>query len=1016
MVSQTQLRQSATVGRTAQLRQTTQSSQIQKAAQKQRVAQLQQLRTQQTAQTAQEIAEREAKINELVAAINRSSKRVKKLGVRYLDKREIAEAKTEVARLEGELSYYEEAKKVIDEGGILASTDLDSKAKEYAIKTGTYQERKAREKYIKSKQEAKSKAKEELERLKRISSKLPVAEQVKFLERRGYKVEVKSQPAGIKLGGGTPSSTKLVGTKVYGAGQGGQFISDALSNQQTQQYSVIGAAGDEGKPVQFSFGSAAFESGKRLLKKVFTGKGSLDEVFLPLDIAQTPPTEEQVVIGEKGNIILSGRQFTERQKEIIEQSGFAVKTKGEIIKEERKAAESTLLSEQKRLQEQVNIGSISIKEAQTQLNIKREKVQAEFTPIELKERRSPIRDIAELPLYSTPLGAFVVTKKEMQEAPLMLIDTEAIKSGKATIGSQLSIKTTPKQVIATGIGVLGGFGLLKKASAEATEVRIQSASQSIKERPTTIYSKQFREGDEIIELGRFKAVGDSSVAYGEIITSGKIVKEGKQIIRGKATTTVTTTDYLTGRPIIVSESKIIAGFGRTFPQQMAITPSISQVASGTTSRIIITGKPARNVIDLTSPRGIKMIQRGEKPFIRMDVFTKPQGITKEWIGQQTQKIKFMDETYLFSDSGKVDMMKFRKTYNPLTKTRGKELSKFGFSIEQKGVTQVVETPKFLKKGVPTEVKILQPADIKKTPFAKTFQFGDYATGVPKSQIPVQIQPPEAVVTYSKIAEVGRGETIQVLETATDSKILGTGVMTQTNLWAGVEAPTITSERGFGAVLPILTQNQLSVTKTRTLAETLPTFSLPSKEAEESISISKTKSSLSTKPLEAIKQTVAPQLALEEATRQTQQRQFAQMSQMSDFQVRPNMEFTPRLPKSTSFVSVAKKMVQKPELFKVFVRKAGADVEFGTFGTKQTARKELFKQLSGTLRASGFIEKGGKKLKVKELGFLGAGFRPSKKDSFRVVQRKEKRLGTSGETEELQFFKKKKGKKKGGLFL
>jgi len=93
-------------------------------------------------------------------------------------------------------------------------------------------------------------------------------------------------------------------------------------------------------------------------------------------------------------------------------------------------------------------------------------------------------------------------------------------------------------------------------------------------------------------------------------------------------------------------------------------------------------------------------------------------------------------------------------------------------------------------------------------------------------------------------------------------------------------------------------------------------------------------------------------------------------------------------------------------FKVFVRKSGKDVELGEFGTLREAKKSLIGELKSTLRASGFVKKGGKKVR---LNLFGREFRRGKEDPFRVVQRKTKRLGTTPEVREIQFFKKKKGK-------
>jgi len=103
-------------------------------------------------------------------------------------------------------------------------------------------------------------------------------------------------------------------------------------------------------------------------------------------------------------------------------------------------------------------------------------------------------------------------------------------------------------------------------------------------------------------------------------------------------------------------------------------------------------------------------------------------------------------------------------------------------------------------------------------------------------------------------------------------------------------------------------------------------------------------------------------------------------------------------------------------FKVFARRFGVDKEIGTFQTKEAAKGKLFTRLTKTLAASGYITKGKTKLKVSDLGTLKEGFRKSKIDVFRVVEKKPKRLkkGTF-ETEEIKLFKGKGRKSKKNLF-
>lgn len=100
------------------------------------------------------------------------------------------------------------------------------------------------------------------------------------------------------------------------------------------------------------------------------------------------------------------------------------------------------------------------------------------------------------------------------------------------------------------------------------------------------------------------------------------------------------------------------------------------------------------------------------------------------------------------------------------------------------------------------------------------------------------------------------------------------------------------------------------------------------------------------------------------------------------------------------------------LFAVFTRKGGKDVEIGEFGTKTEAVKGLTRELKGTLRASGFIEekRTGRKLGFGELDILGGEFRQSKIEPFRIVQRREKRLGTKSEVFSIKAARRSKKRK------
>lgn len=114
--------------------------------------------------------------------------------------------------------------------------------------------------------------------------------------------------------------------------------------------------------------------------------------------------------------------------------------------------------------------------------------------------------------------------------------------------------------------------------------------------------------------------------------------------------------------------------------------------------------------------------------------------------------------------------------------------------------------------------------------------------------------------------------------------------------------------------------------------------------------------------------------------------------------------------STKPLSLPKRLLKKAESegFEVFGKRFGRDLSLGVFPTKRKAKQKLESFLVGTLGRSGFVEKGGKKVK---LDLLGGMFRPAKKDPFRVVQKAKFSLGTSSEKSEIQYFKKKSSKRK-----
>lgn len=97
-----------------------------------------------------------------------------------------------------------------------------------------------------------------------------------------------------------------------------------------------------------------------------------------------------------------------------------------------------------------------------------------------------------------------------------------------------------------------------------------------------------------------------------------------------------------------------------------------------------------------------------------------------------------------------------------------------------------------------------------------------------------------------------------------------------------------------------------------------------------------------------------------------------------------------------------------DYYVVFVRRYGVDQIVGTSSTLGEAKRILRNNLTGSLAASGYIGGGsGKKQDISDL--FGSMFTSSKKDSFRVVQRRGKRLSSRSEVNEIWGFNRRKGK-------
>ena len=233
------------------------------------------------------------------------------------------------------------------------------------------------------------------------------------------------------------------------------------------------------------------------------------------------------------------------------------------------------------------------------------------------------------------------------------------------------------------------------------------------------------------------------------------------------------------------------------------------------------------------------------------------------------------------------------------------------------------------------------------------------------------------------------------------------------------APQIVSSPQLNVVIPKIDSSQSTQTKSETLV--LQTPATKTSAAESVIFSTKTPTKAKTVPIESIKelQKEKVNLIFKQSTSQPQKVRVPQKTTTKE-PVKTIVPVKPPviIPKaSPSKVKKKSDKISSSDIFKAFVKKKGEDIEIGKAGSLAEIKSLLGKKIAGSLRASGFVEKGGVKLKVEELGLLGGRFVKSKKDPFRIVEKRGKRLTKGGaDVQEIKMFKKSaKRKSKLGLF-
>jgi len=385
--------------------------------------------------------------------------------------------------------------------------------------------------------------------------------------------------------------------------------------------------------------------------------------------------------------------------------------------------------------------------------------------------------------------------------------------------------------------------------------------------------------------------------------------------------------------------------------------------------------------------------------------------TLDATGKTTTRSQSVSEVKKILETDKVKVIRLDTVSKDVTKPFPRATGRTPESI-----TFVIESKEPIVIGQPGGVRFIQPADITKTPLKDTFQ--------KQMQQQIQLPPVPPPPKPSPLPPT------TILEPTTPVVIPGAVPFVTTP--SAFKGPELVPLEDDTFVTPIGDLGTITTTPPVTIDTTMlkgktelklgtrikQIGSLEIKTKLKEQTLLKTtpglKSETQLKELQGIRTELKELQTLKQTQRLKLQQKIAQRLQPTP--KKPTPPTPPLVPPPIKLPGLARaiekvKKMKKGE-FEVFVRKFEKDVSIGKFETQPEAKQALVKRLKTTIRASGFVERKGKKISPAQLGFFGFEFRASKTDPFRVVQKKEKRLSGFGEVQEIQFFKKQKRRKKG----
>lgn len=308
----------------------------------------------------------------------------------------------------------------------------------------------------------------------------------------------------------------------------------------------------------------------------------------------------------------------------------------------------------------------------------------------------------------------------------------------------------------------------------------------------------------------------------------------------------------------------------------------------------------------------------------------------------------------------------------------------------------------LTKGRETPIRLNLPSNLKRTPLDRTFAQQEIsAVNIPK------VSPPKMILKSRTPYE----ENLPLIvggKGGAGSIYTGTGQYERTE---GELAPFISAKgetKEISGIFPAVKNPVLSPTKTESkLNIKLRNIFLPRQK-----SIQSPIESLGNISQERLLFKLSNALETKRGQRLNQENILRNPSRQS-----PRTS-SPKIPtfKFPNIYLPSEKLTGKTSgnLFEIFGRRYGKDIFLGTEKTSVAASLKLKSFLKNTLGASGYLTESGKPFRP----YLGFEFAPSKKESFRIVQKRRYRLGTGSELSEILSAKKNKrtnGKKKRGFF-